>query len=106
MSKTVIDYVEDANAVYYQSILAMKKEQIILEPFRMVIWDEIVDYFNDYHDDVDSEEVLALFATHNVVAEMWERLKRNYEIPTTETIHETYRQVIDAHKNNLNPETK
>lgn len=106
MSKTVIDYVEEANEVYRQDVLAMTKEQIMMECFRTVIWDEVVDYFNNYHDDSDSEEVLALFATHNVVAEMWERLMRDYEIPTTETIHETYRYVIDAHTKNLNPETK
>lgn len=101
MSKTVLDYVEEANVAHRERILAMTKEQIMLEAFRITVWDEVVDYFQDYYYDEEDEDVLAVFATCNVVEAMWERLMRNYEIPDTGIIHDVYTEIIDAHKARL-----
>lgn len=98
MLKTAFDYIQEETNAYRQKILSLSKENIVLEAFRITIWDEIVDYFDDIHDTENiPDHELKAFCENNVVNDIHQYLLKSYEIPSSETISDAYTYVMASY---------
>lgn len=86
-----------------------KKEasDYISKAFHMVVWDEIVYYFEELRDHIEwSEQDVKLFQDTPVIADMLERLTCDYKQPTVSEIEETYQTVLKLYQHNYQSTTE
>lgn len=100
-------HIKQQTDAYYNDIKQQSKDHIISKAFHMVVWDEIVYYFEELRDHIEwSEQDVKLFQDTPVIADMLERLTCDYKQPTVSEIEETYQTVLKLYQHNYQSTTE
>lgn len=95
------NHIKQQNQLFYKKLLSETKEYIVSKAFHMVVWDEIVYYFEELRDHIDwTEQDVKAFQKHGVIFDIHDRVTRVYEIPSSDTIEKTYQIILAEYDNN------
>lgn len=103
MEKTIHYYVTKAVEAHYTHLLTKSKKELIADSHHITNWFTISDWFLNQDEDelLTDETVLALFASRNVVQELYEDFRNNYETPDDALVFERYEEMLCEHRKKL-----
>lgn len=103
IEKTIHEYVTAAVKDHYAHLMTKSKEDLIQDSHHITNWFTISDWFlnQDEEDMLKDETALAFFATRNVVQELYEDFRNNYETPDDESIGYRYEEMLEEHQQKM-----